>query len=822
MSLWEKLFGTSDKNESVSLEVQPEDDMPGVTDKYIPNSLDLGWFYSEGKDEFQMAKIADKDRSTHMYVVGASGSGKTKFLEFLIRQDIEKGRGFGAIDAHGDLIEDIKAFLVLECLESERMARHIRERLVIVDPTDPKFTVTFNPLEILPNVNAAEQANELVAAFRKIWSDSWGVRMEDLMRNTLIVLSEAELTLAELPRFLTSRANRRSILANISHPIASEYFKRFETLTDRAQITWIEPVMNKLNAFFADERIRQMFSSSKSSFNLRDIMDKRKILLIKLDKGKLKDSADLLGSLFMAKIQMAAFSRSDIPQSKRIPFYLYIDEFQNYASDSFETILSEARKYGLSLIMAHQTLAQISTELRSLILGNTGLQVYFRVNRQDASLLAKEAFEYSGFEVKSSGMSGPRFWSLGEEWEKHTEELQKLSPRQCYVKHKIEGGLIRLYTVEIESGRELAGMNEEEFAGFAARLALGGRYLIDRQTLLALPSVKAEITEAIYEPESTEETKPKAIPKEGKKPEKPESGPQIPKPATRAAEKAGNDELEPDELVLLEFINRNPGKFVTRIYQELGLSGYKGDKLKAALIEGEYIVQKETREGKRGRLAKVLEITKKGAALCRKVSGKGGDAHQALQEQIREQAELVGWQAVVEERIGRSLESVDVGVSRGDVRVAVEICSTTKAGHEMENIRKCLDAGYDYVLSVGSDEKSLGSLKAEAKKAFSLRERERIRFYVPSEIKDFLRSLSSDSIVSEKAIVSGQLSKQKLLLNMDEAAQYLGISKNTLYEWVVQQKIPHTKVGRLTKFKREDLDRWLTKNTRQQRDRDFV
>lgn len=822
MSLWEKLFGTSNKNESVSLEVQPEDDMPGVTDKHIPNSLDLGWFYSEGKDEFQMAKIADKDRSTHMYVVGASGSGKTKFLEFLIRQDIEKGRGFGAIDAHGDLIEDIKAFLVLECLESERMARHIRERLVIVDPTDPKFTVTFNPLEILPNVNAAEQANELVAAFRKIWSDSWGVRMEDLMRNTLIVLSEAELTLAELPRFLTSRANRRSILANISHPIASEYFKRFETLTDRAQITWIEPVMNKLNAFFADERIRQMFSSSKSSFNLRDIMDKRKILLIKLDKGKLKDSADLLGSLFMAKIQMAAFSRSDIPQSKRTPFYLYIDEFQNYASDSFETILSEARKYGLSLIMAHQTLAQISTELRSLILGNTGLQVYFRVNRQDASLLAKEAFEYSGFEVKSSGMSGPRFWSLGEEWEKHTEELQKLPPRQCYVKHKIEGGLIRLYTVEIESGRDLAGMKEEEFALTMSNLSLGRYYLVERQSLLALPSAKEDIVEEEIELKATaKEKKQKNVSKETKKLDEKNIEPETRMEPERPIPKNKGLELEPDERILLEFIHRNPGKFVTQIYRELGLSGYKGDKLKASLMDRELIIQKETREGKRGRLAKILEVTKKGATLCR-AAGKGGDAHQAFQESIREQAELLGWQAVVEERIGRSLESVDVGVSRGDVRVAVEICSTTKAGHEMENIRKCLDAGYDYVLSVGSDEKRLGSLKAEAKKAFSLRERERIRFYSPSEVKDFLRSLSSDSIVSEKAIVSGQLSKQKLLLNMNEAAQYLGISKNTLYEWVVQQKIPHTKVGRLTKFKREDLDRWLTKNTRQQRDRDFV
>ena len=173
-------------------------------------------------------------------------------------------------------------------------------------------------------------------------------------------------------------------------------------MTDRSQITWIEPVMNKINAFFSDERIRHIFSSAHSSFNLREAMDSKKILLINLDKGKLKDSADLLGSLLIAQIQIAAFSRSDIPQAKRNPFYLYIDEFQNFASESFSIVLSEARKYGLSLIMAHQTLAQIPEELRSLILGNAGIQAYFRLKRHDASILAKEAFEYSGLDRKSA------------------------------------------------------------------------------------------------------------------------------------------------------------------------------------------------------------------------------------------------------------------------------------------------------------------------------------------------------------------------------------------------------------------------------------
>jgi hypothetical protein len=488
MGFWTNLFKDEKQEESkvqlVDTSVQETILEPKFSYEEIPGTLDLGWHWSETKDEFQMAKIPQKDRATHLYVIGATGTGKTKFLEFLIQQDIEKGNGHGVIDPHGDLIEDIKGLLTLHYDPEEK---EISEKVILIDPTDPELTITFNPLEKLPNVSVSEQVNELVSAFRKIWSDAWGVRMEDLMRNSLIALGEAELTLAELPYFLTNRTFREAVLEKVEHPIAKEYFHRFDALTDRSQVTWIEPVMNKINAFLSDERIRQMFSYPKSSFNLREIMDHRKMLLIKLDKGKLKGAADLLGSLLMAKIQMAAFSRSDVPQSKRTPFYLYIDEFQNFASESFMVLLSEARKYGLSLIMAHQTLAQIPEELRSLILGNTGIQIYFRLNRHDASLLAKEGFEYSGYEVKSMSLyRGPDFWSLGEEWEHYTEALQTLPPRVCYAKHKIEGGIIPFTTVHIEPAWETLGIKEEEYSEFLKIYPFGKNYLISREELAAL------------------------------------------------------------------------------------------------------------------------------------------------------------------------------------------------------------------------------------------------------------------------------------------------------------------------------------------------
>jgi len=307
------------------------------------------------------------------------------------------------------------------------------------------------------------------------------------MRNSLIALGEGEFTLAELPPFLSNRAFRKMVIEKVQHPIAREYFQRFDNLTDRGQAPWIEPVMNKINSFFADERIREMFSSAtQSSFNLREIMDQKKMLFIKLDKGRLKDTADLLGSLLMAKIQMAAFSRSDIPPSRRVPFHMYIDEFQNFASDSFAVILSEARKYGLSLTLAHQTLAQIPVELRSLILGNAGLQVYFRVNRQDAALLAKEIFEYSGYEVKTVKKFEPVFWSLGEEWEHKTNELQTLQPRCCWAKHKIEGGIVALQTVDLAAPWELLDTNEHEYLSAMKQLPFGRKYAVARKTLVAL------------------------------------------------------------------------------------------------------------------------------------------------------------------------------------------------------------------------------------------------------------------------------------------------------------------------------------------------
>lgn len=460
-------------------------------------ALGLGWYWSENKKEWQMAKIAQQGRSSHLHIIGGTRMGKSKFMEFLISQDIGKN-GFGLLDPHGDLVEDVKNWLYfklrqIEEEQGEKEAERFYERIVLIDPTNPNELPCFNPLENIPGISSAEQALELVGAFKKIWADSWGARMEDILRNSLVVLIENNLTLLELPLFLTDKNFRSRLLKNTQNPIAKHYFlSRFEKHPPKITDQWTESTSERVNAFLVDDRIRLMLSRPKSTFNFREIMDNQKILLVKLTKGKLKGGSDLLGSLILSKLWMAASSRSDIPKSKRIPFYLFIDEFQNFTSENFCEILSEAGKYGLFLTMAHQYLGQLpkvpGKDLLGSILGNTGLQVYFRVSRQDTKILAQEAFKSTGTKVKNVKLSEQNFdydyYTYPEEWEFFFQELQRLPPRSCYIKHKIEGGLIQINTEQIPELWKVGGYeSEEELKAAIEAINLGSPYFVSKDKL---------------------------------------------------------------------------------------------------------------------------------------------------------------------------------------------------------------------------------------------------------------------------------------------------------------------------------------------------
>ena len=437
-----------------------------------PNSGELALGWAGGKDDtngqevHQLKGVSQEYRDAHFYVIGASGSGKTRFLESLIKQDIESGLGFGVIDPHGDLTEDIKGYLYILNKDNPEF---LHERVVLIDPTNKEQVVVFNPLEVTKGESAASIASELTEAFKKIWHDAWGARMEDLLKNTLIALIQNNLTLAELPLFLTNAEVRRKILEKVEHGVSRQYFQHFNSLPRTKQDEWMESTLNKVNAFLFDDSIRQLLASPKSSFNLREAMDEGKLILVKLDKGRLKGSADLLGSLLLAKIQAAAFSRTDTPELQRKKFYLYIDEFQNFATESFITMLGEARKYRLALLLAHQNLAQLPTTLRASILSNCGLQAYFRISRDDSNILAKESL--------ASIYQDP----IG--WEQYIQALQELPRRACVIKNKIDGGVIAVQTIDLPSPHEFAEMDEREFVKEVAACEIGKSYLQKREDI---------------------------------------------------------------------------------------------------------------------------------------------------------------------------------------------------------------------------------------------------------------------------------------------------------------------------------------------------
>jgi hypothetical protein len=437
-----------------------------------PDRMALGW--ADGPEDPKtglrgsIKGVDAKYRSTHFYVVGASGIGKSKFLESLVIQDIIQNEGFGVIDPHGDLIADIKGWLYFWT------QKDFKKEVVLIDPTDAENTACFNPLEPVNGIPPERLAAQLVEAFKKIWADAWGERMADIMRNSLIALAENNLTLLELPLLLTEPEARKKILANVKSPTCLQRFKYFESLPSRTWREWLESTLNKVDAFLSDPSIRQIFASPQSSFNLRDIMDNKKILLVNLNKGRLGDSANLLGALLVSKIKMAAFSRNDLPVTKRQPFYLYIDEFQNFATDSFVEILSEARKYKLSLILAHQNLSQLTQNLRDSILANCGIQACFRVNRDDAQRLARE-------------LLGPMYRHYPG-WEMNIQNLQELPPKCCFVGNRAEYGIVGIRTLPVPYPWEWlqeadSEWNEETYHVLMEQLGFGADYARNRQEI---------------------------------------------------------------------------------------------------------------------------------------------------------------------------------------------------------------------------------------------------------------------------------------------------------------------------------------------------
>ncbi len=323
------------------------------------------------------------DRRRHMYVVGKTGMGKTTLLENMVLNDIYAGHGVGVVDPHGDFAEKIIDYI----------PAHRINDVVYFNPSDIDFPIGFNILESIDPRYRHLVASGLMGVFKKIWPDVWSARMEYILNNTLLALLEfPNTTLLGINRLLADNAYRKRVIKNLKDPVIKSFWEtEFAGYNDRYKQEAVAPVQNKIGQFLSASVIRNIVAQVKSRINIREIMDTKKIFIMNLSKGRIgEDNSRLLGGMLITKIQLAAMERVDTPEKERKDFFLYVDEFQNFATESFSNILSEARKYRLDLTMAHQYMEQLDETVLAAVIGNVGTLVTFRVGSTDAEILAKE------------------------------------------------------------------------------------------------------------------------------------------------------------------------------------------------------------------------------------------------------------------------------------------------------------------------------------------------------------------------------------------------------------------------------------------------
>jgi len=326
--------------------------------------------------------IKPLDRRRHVYIVGTTGVGKSELIKNMAIQDIEAGRGVAVIDPHGDSAIDLLDFIPKERIND----------VIFFDPSDLSYPIAFNVMEKVPYEYRHLIASGLLGVFKKIWPDVWSPRMEYILNNTILALLEyPDSTLLGVNRMLSSKDYRKKVVANISDPIVKGFWvDEFAKYADKFATEATAAIQNKVGQLISNNLIRNIIGQTHSKLDVRSIMDEGKILLVNISRGAIgEDASRLLGQLLVTKLQLAAMSRVDVPENQRRDFYLYVDEFQHFATESFVNILSEARKYHLNLIMGHQYIKQMEEPVMDAVFGNVGSIITFRVGAEDAEYLEK-------------------------------------------------------------------------------------------------------------------------------------------------------------------------------------------------------------------------------------------------------------------------------------------------------------------------------------------------------------------------------------------------------------------------------------------------
>ena len=395
-----------------------------TTSKYAPppetlpyeglvNPTDVSIFGETNfRNERKRFGIKRIDRRRHLYVVGKTGSGKSRLIELLFISDIFSGQGCCLLDPHGDLAEELLKFIPKERIKD----------VVYIDPSDREFPIGFNPLEPVDDYETRQHlATFFISIFRKLFASTWNPRMEHLIRFiTLALLETPDSSVLGIPRILSDTPFRQRVVMQIKDPVVKAFWtNEFSVSADQYSREAVVPILNKVGQFISNPIVRNMIGQRKNMLDFTKFMDEGKIVIINISKGKLgDDNAALLGSMFITKIQQATLARAKVPEEERRDFYFYVDEFQNFATDAFSTILSEARKYHLNLTIAHQYIAQLPEEVKATAFGNVGSLVIFPIGGDDAAYLVKEF--------------SPTFTA---------DDMTNLYLREMYIKMSIDGKL---------------------------------------------------------------------------------------------------------------------------------------------------------------------------------------------------------------------------------------------------------------------------------------------------------------------------------------------------------------------------------------------
>ncbi|HEV2560739.1 MAG TPA: type IV secretion system DNA-binding domain-containing protein [Rhizomicrobium sp.] len=327
--------------------------------------------------------IVQVDRLSHIYIIGKTGVGKSTLIETLARQDLEAGRGFALIDPHGDLVERVAYDAAAE--EPGRVA--------YLNAPDGAQPFGYNPLRKVREDKIPLAASGLIETLKKLWPDAWGVRMEHVLRNTLYALLERDdATLPDILRMYADERYRKGVVRDIRNETVRRFWQHeFENYHFRMRADAVAPIQNKLGALLSDPTLYRILVTPKIDLRFRSMMDDGKVLLVNLSKGRLgEDSSHILGGLIVSTLGLAAFSRAEDETSTRRPFFIYLDEFQNFTTLMLANMMSELRKYGVGLTLAHQHMQQLEPDIRHAVLGNAGTLISFRVGAEDAPILARE------------------------------------------------------------------------------------------------------------------------------------------------------------------------------------------------------------------------------------------------------------------------------------------------------------------------------------------------------------------------------------------------------------------------------------------------